>query len=430
MNATANANANVTVTANKIIGNAVVGQSGGPTSAINATLAGVISGCLKVGIEKIYGMKNGIEGLLEEDFLNLESFFTDYEDGGNEALRLLSLTPGAALGSCRKKLRDDETAARMYEIFEKYNISYFFYIGGNDSMDAVARLSDYAERNPGKRKMHFIGVPKTIDNDLVMTDHTPGYGSAAKYVASVMQEIMRDCAVYRTKAVTIVEVMGRDAGWLTASAALAKAISGAGPSLIYLPECAFSEEQFIKDIENQFETEKKPYVVVAVSEGIKDKDGRYAGEAAMSGAVDSFGHKYLSGTGKYLENLVRDRIGCKVRSVEINILQRCAGHLMSKTDINEAQMIGDAAVRAAAGGESGKMAAFVRKTDDSGRYCVEVETFDVSEIANKIKTVPDSFINKARNGITSECIDYMLPLIAGECEIPYKNGVPVHFYFE
>ncbi len=410
---------------NKISGNAVVGQSGGPTSAINATLAGVISGCLESGIEKIYGMKNGIEGLLGEELLELHEYFDSPEC---ENLKLLSLTPAAALGSCRKKLKDDETAAKMYEIFEKYDISYFFYIGGNDSMDAVARLTEYAKAHPELREMHFIGVPKTIDNDLVMTDHTPGFGSAAKYIACAMQEIMRDCSVYKTKAVTIVEIMGRDAGWLTASAGITKAVTGVGPALIYLPECAFSEEQFISDLENEFENGEHPYIVVAVSEGLRRADGSYAAEAAMSGAVDSFGHKYLSGTGKYLENLVREKIGCKVRSVEVNILQRCAGHILSKTDIDESVTVGREATKLAFSGDSGKMAAYVRAGEGENYRC-DIVGMDVTKIANAIKKVPPEFINDKANGVADEFIAYLLPLISGECDIPYKNGIPCHFEF-
>jgi 6-phosphofructokinase 1 len=409
----------------KIHGNAVVGQSGGPTAAINATLAGVISGCLSAGFEKIYGMRNGIEGLLEGDLIDLKNYFSSPDC---KELGALSHTPAAALGSCRKKLKDDEMAAKMYEIFEKYDISYFFYIGGNDSMDAVAKLTDYAKRNPALREMHFIGVPKTIDNDLVMTDHTPGFGSAAKYIAASVQEMVRDCSVYKTKAVTIVEIMGRDAGWLTASSSLANAVCSAGPDLIYLPEAAFSEDEFIASINDLFENGEKPYIIVAVSEGIRDKDGNYVAEAAMSGQVDSFGHKYLSGTGKYLENLVRDRIGCKVRSVEVNILQRCAGHLLSKTDIEESLRVGRGAVEIALSGESGKMAAYERKTEN-GKYFCEIVPMDVNLIANAIKKVPAEFINKDGNGVTDECVKYLLPLIDGECDIEYKNGLPVHFSF-
>ena len=410
----------------KIKGNAVIGQSGGPTSAINATLAGVISGCLNAGFEKIYGMKNGIEGLLCGDIIELHSYFPAPEC---ENLSLLSLTPGAALGSCRKKIDGAETAAKLYEIFKKYNISSFFYIGGNDSMDAVAQLSEYASIHPELPKVNFIGVPKTIDNDLVLTDHTPGFGSAAKYIAAVMQEIMRDCSVYKTKAVTIVEIMGRDAGWLTASAVLSKKISGMGPALIYLPEVPFSEEQFLNDLKSEFDKNTSPYIVAAVSEGIRGADGRYVAETAMSGAVDSFGHKYLAGAGKYLENLVRERIGCKVRSVELNIPQRCAGHLVSATDIRESFMIGSSATSFAVSGMTAKMAAFVRSCGNDGSYSVSVVPQDVREIANKIKKVPLNYINSSGNGVTDECAEYLLPLILGECDIPYKNGIPKHFSF-
>ena len=404
---------------------AVIGQSGGPTGAINATLAGVIAGCLSEGFTDIYGMKNGVEGFLNEDLIDLRRYFSSPDC---KELTLLSHTPAAALGSCRQKIRDDETVEKMYAIFEKYAVDCFFYIGGNDSMDAVRRLSEYASRHPEKRRVCFIGVPKTIDNDLMLTDHTPGFGSAAKYIAASIQEIMRDCAVYKTRAVTIVEIMGRDAGWLTASAALTKHLTGVGPKLIYLPECAFSEERFLQDLNRLFETQSEPYIVVAVSEGIRDENGEYVGSAAMSGAVDSFGHKYLAGTGKYLENLVREKIGCKVRSVEVNILQRCATHLASQTDLTESFSIGKAAARFGAEGKSGVMAAFVRR-GDAEHYDVSIEPVEVSAVANAVKHVPREYINADGNGVTDACIDYLLPLIRGEAEIEYQNGLPLHFSF-
>lgn len=401
---------------------AVIGQSGGPTSAINATLAGVISGCLSDGFDKIYGMRNGIEGFLNEEFIDLKEYFDSPEC---EALESLSHTPAAALGSCRKKINSDELCARMFEIFEKYSINYFFYIGGNDSMDAVSKLTDYAKRHD-KSGVHFVGVPKTIDNDLVLTDHTPGFGSAAKYIATSCQELVRDCSVYKVPAVTIIEIMGRDAGWLTTSSALSKAICGEGVDLIYLPEVHFCKEKFIDDINSLLASGEKPYILVAVSEGIRDKDGKYVAEDAMSGAVDSFGHKYLAGTGKYLENLVRDRIGCKVRSIELNLLQRCASHVASKCDIDESRLVGKSAVEfASRDGLSGVMAAFVR----DGDYHVSVSPFDVCEIANKVKCVPREYINDKGNGVTDECIKYLLPLIQGELDIKYENGIPVHFKF-
>ncbi len=405
-------------------GNAVIGQSGGPTCAINATLAGVIKGCLaNANIEKVYGMKNGVEGFLREDFIDIKEYFGGPRD---KNLQLLASTPASALGSCRKKISDDETMAKIFEILEKYEIRYFFYIGGNDSMDAVMKLSTYAKEHPDVYDVNFIGVPKTIDNDLVMTDHTPGYGSAAKYIAVSMQEIMRDVAVYTTKAVTIVEIMGRDAGWLTAASALTNHLCGIGPELIYLPEFAFDSDKFISDVNKKLK--ESDYVVVAVSEGIRDKDGNYVAESAMSGAVDTFGHKYLAGTGKFLENLVKEKIGCKVRSVELNILQRCASHISSKTDIEESIKIGEAAVRHAYAGETGKMVV-VQRVADSESYAVETAVEDVKEIANKIKKMPKSFFDSKNKTVTDKCIEYMLPLIQGEYPSEYEDGLPVHFVF-
>ena len=405
--------------------NAVVGQSGGPTAAINATLAGVIRGCLaSEKIDTLYGMRNGIEGLEQEDLIVLDDFFA----GSEQSLKLLSATPAAALGSCRKKIASDEQIEQLYQVFEKYDIRYFFYIGGNDSMDAVAKLSDYAARLTGENKweMQFIGIPKTIDNDLTLTDHTPGYGSAAKFVAVTMQEIMRDCAVYTTKAVTIVEIMGRDAGWLTAAAALTEHVCGIGPQRIYVPECLFDEEQFLEDIHDLLENGDTPYVVVAVSEGIRNKAKQYVAEAAMSGVQDSFGHQYLSGVGKYLETLVREKIGCKCRSIELNVLQRCASHVASRCDILESERIGEAAVRHALAGETGKMMSF-RRIKKAKEYSVDIFSEDVAQIANKIKKMPKAYLKENGTGVTDKCIEYILPLIQGETDVTYEDGLPVHF---
>ncbi|MBQ8248392.1 MAG: 6-phosphofructokinase [Clostridia bacterium] len=404
-------------------GNAIVGQSGGPTAAINATLAGVIRGAFDCdAIDTIYGAFNGVEGMLAGTICNLNEVFANRDD-----LRVLCATPAAALGSCRKKLPklDDEAGKATYEalveFFKKNNIRYFFYIGGNDSMDTVAKLTAYLADKDWE--MRVMGVPKTIDNDLVGTDHTPGFGSAAKYIAATMQEIIRDTAVYTVKAVTIVEIMGRDAGWLTASAALPGRICDVTPDLIYLPERTFDMDKFIEDVNAAFA--KHPNVVVAVSEGVRFADGRYVGEGTQSGATDAFGHKYLSGTGKVLEQAVRDRIGCKVRSIELNLMQRCASHIASKADLDESQCVGAAAVMAAANGESGKMMCYVRDGGDA--YSVHVESGDIAQIANKIREVPDEYINAEGNGITEAGIDYILPLIQGEPEQFYENGLPRHF---
>ena len=408
---------------NKLIGNAVVGQSGGPTAAINATLAGVINGALsakKEGtIEHLYGMRNGIEGFLREDFIDL----TDRFEGGRD-IDALAATPAAALGSCRKKLgapeSDPELYERVFEILKKHNIRYFFYIGGNDSMDTVYKLSEYAKGH--SYELRVVGVPKTIDNDLMATDHTPGFGSAAKFVATTMKEILRDVSVYTVKAVTIVEVMGRDAGWLTASAALPMLSGGKGPDLVYLPERTFDTEEFIASVKAAMDDH--PAVLVAVSEGIRFADGEYVGAGTQSGAVDVFGHKYLAGTGKVLEGIVKDRLGCKVRSIELSLPQRCAGHILSGADVSESLKVGAAAVDAAISGESGVMMIFVREAGED--YSVRVESYDISKIANAIRTVPDEYINEAGNGITEAGLNYLLPLICGEVSPEYENGMPRH----
>ena len=405
-----------------LIGNAIVGQSGGPTAAINATLAGVIRGALSSNgtIETLYGMKNGIEGFLNENIVNLSEIFSEEKN-----IEVLELTPAAALGSCRKKMKspdaDPETYEKLIEIFKKYNIRYFFYIGGNDSMDTVSKLSQYAASHD--YEMRVIGVPKTIDNDLMVTDHTPGFGSAAKYVAITMKEILRDVSVYTTKAVTIVEVMGRDAGWLTASSALCGLSDGMGPDLIYLPERSFDPEEFLVSIA---EVQKDhPAVLVAISEGIKFADGRYVGEGLGGRKVDAFGHVALSGAGKVLEQLVKDRIGCKVRSIELNLPQRCACHIASKTDIDESVGVGHAAVKAAMEGKSGVMMTINRT--DSENYAVYYDSADIAGIANGVKRVPEEFINSAGNYVTQKCINYLSPLIVGEVSPIYENGLPKHF---
>ncbi len=414
-------------TMEKLIGNAVVGQSGGPTSAINATLAGVISGLQKAAalgtVNTIYGMKNGITGLMNERFIDLSAMPED-------ALCSLSLTPAAALGSCRKKLpepsEDPAFFESLYAVFKKYDIRYFFYIGGNDSMDTVKKLSEYAKISGETYEMRFIGVPKTIDNDLLLTDHTPGYGSAAKYIATSVKEVLFDIAVYDVPAVTIVEIMGRDAGWLTMAAALPRLSGGREPNLVYLPERTFSVEEFIEDV--RAELSKNPAVLVAVSEGIRLADGEYVGAMAQSGATDVFGHKYLAGTARTLERIVKEKIGCKVRSMELNLLQRCGAHLASATDIAESRGVGKFAVSAALSGESGVMAAFRR--NDGEVYSVGYVTYPVNNVANGVKTVPDAFINERGNGITDAGLRYIAPLITGETDLHFENGMPDYFSFE
>lgn len=406
---------------NRLFGNAVVGQSGGPTAAINATLAGVIRG-VKEGahngcIGTLYGMRNGVEGLMQERLIDLCEFF-DCE----EKLALLEHTPAAALGSCRKKLpklgENDAFYESMIAIFRKYNIRYFFYIGGNDSMDTVAKLSEYTRTQD--YEMVIMGVPKTIDNDLVGTDHTPGFGSAAKYIAVTTQEIIRDCAVYQIPAVTIIEIMGRDAGWLTASSAIGRVVNGIAPDLVYLPERVFDLDRFFADVRAALS--KHPNVVVAVSEGIRFANGKYVGEGTQTGATDAFGHAYLAGTGKALELAVKAEIGCKVRSIELNLPQRCAAHLASETDLLESVATGRAAVTAAGKGISRCMITAQRVSDDP--YRIEFVPKDVSVIANQIRFVDDAFINEEGNHVTDACCRYLLPLIQGEAACSYENGLP------
>ncbi len=407
----------------RLYGNAVVGQSGGPTAAINATLAGVIRGVkeyLDGGVIKtLYGMRNGVEGLMKEDLIDLSAYFDS-----EEKLSLLEHTPAAALGSCRKKLpkigENDAFYEEMIAIFRKYDIRYFFYIGGNDSMDTVAKLSAYTREHD--YEMVIMGVPKTIDNDLVGTDHTPGFGSAAKYIAVTAQEIIRDCAVYRVPAVTIIEIMGRDAGWLTASSAIGRVVNGIEPDLVYLPERTFDMDRFFADVREALQ--KHPNVVVAVSEGLRFADGRYVGEGTQTGAKDAFGHAYLAGTGKALELAVKSEIGCKVRSIELNLPQRCAAHLASATDLSESVSTGKAAVKAAGEGVTRCMMTAQRVSDTP--YTIEFCPKDVSEIANKIKYVDDAFINEAGNHVTDACCEYLLPLIQGEAACVYENGLPKH----
>ena len=404
-------------------GNVIVGQSGGPTAAINATLSGVIRGAKKAladgYVEKIYGMRNGIEGFLEDRLIDLDAAFSDMKD-----LSLLEATPSAALGSCRKKLPapelGNETFEKIFALFKKYDIRYFFYIGGNDSMDTVAKLTVYSKMV--NYDLRAVGVPKTIDNDLAATDHTPGFGSAAKFVATTISEILCDTAVYRIPAVTIVEVMGRDAGWLTTSAAL-PSLNGKQVDYIYLPEVAFSVEAFLDDVRAALK--RHPNVVIAVSEGIRDAEGNYI---SASGKKDNFGHVQLTGAGRVLESIVKEAIGCKVRSIELNLPQRCASHIASLTDIKESVMTGEAAVNFALRGSAGTMVCMKRY--ESAEYEIYFEALDVLSIANAVRSVPLEYINEAHNGVTQACLDYLAPLIMGELPIVYKNGMPAHFSFD
>ena len=397
--------------------NIAVAQSGGPTCAINASLLGVIKEGLKsCDIETVFGSVNGIEGIINNNLVDLKALFESGED-----MELLRQTPSTALGSCRYKLPDEdknpETYTKITECFDKHNIKAFFYIGGNDSMDTVNKLSKYFKKI--NKDIKVIGVPKTIDNDLCNTDHTPGFGSAAKYVATTLQEVVRDSSVYDLKSVTIVEIMGRHAGWLAASSCILHANGEAAPHLIYLPECEFSVEGFLNDVAEKLKTYKS--VIVAISEGITLAKPE---EVAVHQA-DGFGHVALSGVGKELEKIVAQKFSVKVRSIELNVLQRCAAHITSLTDINEAEEIGSAAVKAALEGKTGKMMAFHRVSD--APYSIIIEPVDTDNVANNEQFFPKKWINEEQNNVLDDALNYFLPLIEGEQVLKTKNGLPIHY---
>ena len=396
--------------------NAIVGQSGGPTAVINASLYGVVYEALNREdvFGNVYGMINGIEGFLHDQLMDMKPL-----DASGE-LELIKTTPGSYLGSCRYKLPEDLSDTvypKLFEKFEKYNIGYFFYIGGNDSMDTVSKLSRYAASI--NSDIRFMGLPKTIDNDLVLTDHTPGFGSAAKYVASTVREIAIDASVYDNKqSVTIVEIMGRHAGWLTAASALARKFKNDNPVLIYLPEVAFDQNAFIEKIKSSLETTSN--LVVCISEGIHTADGTFICELGSEVGVDTFGHKMLTGSGKYLENLVKERLGVKVRSVELNVSQRCSSAMLSKTDQKEAIASGSFGVTAAIKGETGKMVAFKRQSPLTldADYVLNYATEDVNEICNKEKTVPLEWISEDGSDVTEAFLAYARPLVRGNVLVP------------
>ena len=400
---------------NKLIGAAIFGQSGGPTAVINASAYGVIRAALDAEeITKVYGAAHGIKGVLEDRL-----YIMDEEDP--EELKFLLHTPSSELGSCRYKIADpemdDTDFKRILEIFKKYDVRYFFYNGGNDSMDTCNKISRYM-KSVGY-ECRVMGVPKTIDNDLYGTDHCPGFGSAAKYIATSCMEINKDARVYDNGMITIVEIMGRHAGWLAASAALASEF-GSGPDLIYLPECDFDMDKFLADVLRIYNETGK--VLVAVSEGIHYADGSFVSEAKTS-ATDGFGHAQLGGLAALLAEIVKNRTGAKVRGIELSLLQRCGAHLASETDIEEACAAGKEAVEQAVSGVTGKMVAFKREMVD-GQYTCKLELLPLASVANYEKKVPMEWINEAQNGLNHEFIDYVLPLIQGEPVLPLEHSLP------
>lgn len=398
-------------------GACMFGQSGGPTSVINASAAGVFTQALKEdAITKVYGAAHGIRGVLEENFYDIGQ-----ED--MKELELLKTTPSSALGSVRYKLadpdKDDTDYKRLLEVFKKYDIRYFFYNGGNDSMDTCNKVSKYMQKSG--YEMNIIGVPKTIDNDLWATDHCPGFASAAKYIATSTMEVYHDARVYDTGMITILEIMGRNAGWLTASAALAS-IKGTGPDLIYLPERAFDMKDFLARVKEIYAKNKN--VIVAVSEGIKDKDGKYISEygSDLACSKDSFGHSQLGGLASTLASFVKQETGAKVRGIEFSLLQRCGAHLASKTDYEESFLAGQTAVKAAVEGKTDMMVAFERAPGKE--YKCNIKLIGLHEVANKEKKVPDEWITPDGTGVTQGFIDYALPLIQGATELPFEDGLP------
>lgn len=402
--------------------NVIVGQSGGPTAVINSSLAGVFKTARDHGCKKIYGMRNGIEGLLKESYVDISDYIKSNLD-----IELLKRTPASFLGTCRYKLptreSSPETYKKIFEVLKKLEIGYFFYIGGNDSMDTIAKLSAYGKEI--NSDIRFIGIPKTIDNDLAATDHTPGYGSASKYIATAMKEIICDAKTYSTDSITIVEIMGRNAGWLTAASALSRSEDCSGPDLIYLPEKVFDLDNFVQRIKDLKKDNK--VVTVAISEGVKDANGKYVCEVNKKSIItDSFGHKLLGGTAMYLSDYLTDCTGIKTRGIVFSTLQRCASHLVSSCDISEAFMAGADAVVAALNGENGKMVIFKRISNDP--YSIITELCDVQKVANEEKRVPDEWIINNGTYVSKEFEDYARPLILGELSPFMVDGLPRHLF--
>ena len=400
--------------------NVIVGQSGGPTAVINASLAGVYEAAKQAGAQNVYGMKNGIMGVLEDNLVRLEDVLDT-----PEKVELLKRTPASCLGSCRYKLKSEESNPadyeRIFSVLEKRKIDYFFYIGGNDSMDTTAKLAAYAKKIGSP--IRFIGIPKTIDNDLTCTDHSPGFGSAAKFVATTLKEVIHDAMVYDMKSLVVVEIMGRNAGWLTAASVLAVDDDCDGVDMIFLPETCFDLDKFIQKIEEK--QKKKGNLVVAVSESLKVADGRFVCELADSAQEeDSFGHKRLTGTARFLAEECTKRLGIKTRAIELSTLQRCAAHLMSLTDVTEAYEAGMAAVKAAMDGKSG-VAIILKRTGDEPYRC-EMDCVEVSKLANSEKTVPLEWIDLDNACMREEFIAYAKPLIQGELTPMYKGGLPCY----
>ena len=399
----------------RLKGNCIIGQSGGPTAVINASLYGIINEATKnSNIHKIYGARNGILGVLKEDFIDMTQI-------GSHIIEKMRLTPASALGTCRFKLKDErdnkQQYERIFEVFSANNVRYFFYIGGNDSMDTVNKIDRYAKKIG--YPLSIIGVPKTIDNDLAGTDHCPGFGSAAKYIITSIIEAMYDCKSYAEDTILIVEVMGRDAGWLAAASGLIKDYEDFGPDLIYLPEAAFSYEKFINDVKDL--CSKKKDILIVVAEGIKDSTGKYIASADTSD-FDGFKHKALGGAGQVLKSVLENEVTKRIKVINLGLLQRCSMHMASLVDFNEAQLVGEAAVKYAVKGESGKMVGIKRLSNSP--YSVEPCITPVDKVANHIKRLPTQWINESKNNIKDDCLKYFRPLVQGYVPYPNVYGIP------
>ena len=397
-------------------------QSGGPTAVINSSACGVFQEAKKhPEITNIYAGLYGIDGVLSGNIIDINK-----ED--DEQIELLKQTPSSALGSCRKKMpdykKDEAPYKALIEVFKKYGVRYFIYNGGNDSMDTCNKVAKYCKLVG--YECAVVGVPKTVDNDLASTDHCPGFGSVAKYIATTIHEIALDAHVFKNGRAVIVEIMGRDAGWITASAAVPELLNGLGADLVYVPEKPFDLDKFTQQVKEVLD--KNYTCVVAVSEGIRLADGSYVGASTAPGALDAFGHAKLSGAGKALEYIVKDRIGCKVRSIELNLPQRCAAHLLSLTDISESVTVGMTAVSVALEGRTGVMMTINR--NEGAEYSSFVDCAEISSIANAVRGVPDEYINETCDGITDAGLRYLAPLIVGEVDIVYEAGLPKHFVIE
>lgn len=402
--------------------NCMIAQSGGPTSVINASVYGLVKeNFILEAFDNVYAGLNGIEGILNKKIINLSSM-------NKEDLENFKHTPSSGLGSCRYKLKDfrenESEYIKLIDILNELNVKAFFYVGGNDSMDTTAKLSAYAKKK--NLDIKFIGIPKTIDNDLMITDHTPGFGSAAKFIANTTMETYLDSTVYINNGIFILETMGRDTGWLAASAALAEVHGTPCADLVYLPESEFCITTFLNDVRRIFK--EKNHVYIVASEGLRDGDGRFITQCSKQGVHDNFGHAQLGGVANYLKQLIIDSgITSRVKALELGVLQRCAMHCASKVDIDEAIMVGRDALKYASEGNTGYMVAIKREANEP--YRSSTILVDAAEIANKVKYFPTEWINKKGNNITTEAIEYLRPLVEDSPEISIENNLPKYKVF-